>query len=241
MPANPNIDVFDKDILSNGGYIYTTHKQLSSQLATQRTVDIILETGCFSGHKVLDMGCGDGYYTIRFWDQGKPHSMTGIDAASQAIMAANANKLDRGINFLVGDAHHLPLPDNGFDVVMIQSILHHDDNPQDIIREAFRLAPLILIHEPNGNNLGLKIIEQFSAYHRDHHEKSYSTGQFNNWIKNVSGKIIYRKFAGFVPMFCPDWIASLTKKFEPILEFMPGLREYACSVVVMLVERSELN
>jgi ubiquinone/menaquinone biosynthesis C-methylase UbiE len=241
MPANPNVDVFDKDVLNNGGYIYTTQKQLSSRLATKRTVNIILETDCFSSRNIIDMGCGDGYFTIRFWDQGKPHSMTGIDAASQAIKAANENKLDRRINFLVGDAHHLPWPDNSFDVVMIQSILHHDDNPQDMIREAFRLAPLILIHEPNGNNLVLKIIEKLSAYHRAHHEKSYCTYQFNHWIKNMSGKIIYRKFAGFVPMFCPDWIASLTKKIEPILEFVPGLRDYMCSDVVILAARSELK
>jgi hypothetical protein len=49
--------------------------------------------------------------------------------------------------------------------------LHHDDDPQDMIREAFRLAPEILIHGRNADNLSLKIIEKTSSYHRQHREK----------------------------------------------------------------------
>lgn len=239
MPVNWNVEVFDKDILEKGGYGYTTNMSLSSRLATQRTTDIILETGCFKNRNVLDMGCGDGYYTIRFYDEGKPRALTAIDAAAQAIKAANANKLNRSIDFLVGDAHHLPWPDHHFDLVMIQSILHHDDHPSDMIREAFRLAPLILIHEPNGNNLGLKVIEKLSPYHREHGEKSYTAYQLNHWIQENGGKILYRKFAGFVPMFCPDWVARTTKRIEPLIEGMPFARDFACSVVVIIAERDQ--
>jgi len=238
MPAKSNIDVFNHDVLKWGGYIYTTNMQLSSRMATQRTIDIILETGCFANRSVLDMGCGDGYYTSRFWDLGKLRSMTGVDAAAQAIKAANANKADRPIKFIVGDAHDLPWADNSFDVVMIQSILHHDDHPEDMIREAFRLAPVILIHEPNGNNPGLKVIEKLSPYHRAHREKSFTSLQFNRWIKENSGEPVYRKFAGFVPMFCHDWIALLTKRIEPIIEKTPFLRDLACSVVVLVVKKT---
>ena len=182
MPKDLGVEVFDQDILNNGGYVYTSSMELSSRLATQRTMDIILETGYFKDRNILDMGCGDGYFTLNFWDIGKPHSMSGVDAAAQAIKLAYKNKAERLISFLVGDAHHLPYADNCFDLVMIQSILHHDDDPQDMIREAFRLAPTILIHEPNGNNLGLKVIEKFSSYHRLHGEKSYNSFQFQKWM-----------------------------------------------------------
>jgi ubiquinone/menaquinone biosynthesis C-methylase UbiE len=237
MPADRNIDVFDEDVLKFGGYVYTTNMHLSSRMATQRTVDIILETGYFANHSVLDMGCGDGYYTTRFWDIGKPRSLTGVDAATYAIKAANANKANRPIKFMVGNAHNLPWADYSFDVVMIQSILHHDDDPEDMIREAFRLAPVILIHEPNGNNPGLKVIEKLSHYHRAHGEKSYTSLQFNRWIKEKGGETVYRKFAGFVPMFCPDWIALLTKQIEPIIEKTPLICELACSVVVLVAKK----
>ena len=237
MSVNKKVEVFDKDVLDIGGYVYTTSEQLSSRMATQRTTDIILATGCFTGLSVLDMGCGDGFFTIKIFDQGKPHSMVGVDAAVQAIHAANSHKAHRQIIFMVGDAHHLPYRDNHFDLVMVQSVLHHDDNPDDMIREAFRLAPKILIHEPNGNNLGLKVIEKVSPYHRAHGEKSYNQFQFNRLIKQAGGQRAYIKFAGFVPMFCPDWIARLTKWIEPFIKAMPLLRDLACSVVVIVAEK----
>ena len=237
MPLNRRVDVFDQDVLKVGGYVYTTSEQLSSRLATQRTTDIILDTGCFAGKSVLDMGCGDGFFTLKVYDQGKPRRMAGVDAASQAIQAANSHKADRPIEFFVGDAHHLPWADQTFDVVMIQSVLHHDDAPDDLIREAFRLAPKILIHEPNGNNIGLKIIEKISPYHRKHGEKSYNSFQFNRWIKHAGGKRVFVKFAGFVPMFCPDWVARFTKRIEPWVEATPVVRNLVCSVVIILAEK----
>ena len=237
--VNPNVDVFNWDAISTAGYLYTTNARLSSQLATQRSKDIILQTGCFAGRSVLDMGCGDGFYTIHFWDRGRPRAMIGIDAAHRALEVANANKQDRPIQFAVGDAHQLPFPDNSFDLVLVQSILHHDDNPLGIVREAFRLAPEILIHEPNGNNFGLKIIEKTSRYHREHHEKSYTSRQIVRWIKQAGGGVVYQRFAGFVPMFCPDWLARIMKALEPVVERLPLVNALGCAVIVLVATRHE--
>jgi SAM-dependent methyltransferase len=235
--ANPNVAVFDRDAATGGGYVYTTNTRLSSRLATRRSTRAILATNRFAGRSVIDMGCGDGFYTIRFWDKGRPRAMTGVDGAAEAIAVARANKKDRPITFEVADAHAVPYPDNSFDLALVQSILHHDDQPADIIREALRLAPEILIHEPNGNNLGLKIIERTSLYHREHNEKSYSSRQMARWIREAGGEVVYQRFAGFVPMFCPAWLARLMKMVEPVVETVPGLNALAGSVYVMVARR----
>ncbi len=236
-PVNPNVEIFNQDAVSNAGYLYTTNTRLSSRLATGRSMDIILQTGCFTGRSVLDLGCGDGYYTIQFWDRGKPKSLIGVDAADRAIELANTNKQDRPIQFAVGDVHRLPYPDNSFELVLVQSILHHDDNPLGIIKEAFRLAPRILVHEPNGNNVGLKVIEKTSRYHREHNEKSYTSPQLTGWIKQAGGRIVHKRFAGFVPMFCPDWLARAMKVTERAVEHLPLVRALGCSVIVLVAER----
>lgn len=238
MSKKPGIDVFDQDILNVGGYVYTTSTSVSARLATQRTIDVILQAGLFENRSILDMGCGDGHFTFTFWDHGKPRRLMGVDAAGQAVRSANKGKGGRAIDFLVGDAHHLPYPDNSFDLVLIQSILHHDHDPGDMIREGLRLAPIILIHEPNGNNPGLKMVEKVSRYHREHGEKSYNSLQFHKWIRDAGGELVYRKFAGFVPMFCPDWVARLTKAIEPTLEKIPFIRDMACSIVVLVAKRA---
>ena len=232
-----NVDPFNRDAVSNDGYLYTTNTSLSSKMATGRSTATILGMRRFAGHSVLDMGCGDGFYTFRFWDYGKPSALTGVDAADKAIEIANTKKGQRPITFAVGDAHHLSYPDNSFDLVLIQSILHHDDDPADMIREAFRLAPEILIHEPNGNNLGLKVIEKLSSYHREHGEKSYTSSRIGHWIDRAGGHVVERRFAGFVPMFCPDWMARVTKAVEPIVEHVPLLNKLGCAVYVVVARR----
>ena len=237
MLVNPKLDVFDQDVMSHGGYVYTTVSRLSSALATQRQITIILQAGRFTGRSVLDMGCGDGAHTIRFWDQGKPRTVTGVDAAPQAVQVANANKQARPIQFLVGDVHDLALPDNSFDLTILQGVLHHCHNPARVIREGLRLAPEILILEPNGYNLGLKIIEKLSRYHLEHNEKSYGSLQLVRWVKEAGGKPISQRFAGFVPMFCPDWLARTMKAVEPAVERTPLLNMCGCAVFVLVARR----
>ena len=70
MSAKLDVSVFDRDALRHGGYLYTTNPPLSSQLATQRTTDIVQLQ--LAGRSVLDIGCGDGFYIIRFFDPCDP-------------------------------------------------------------------------------------------------------------------------------------------------------------------------
>src|SRR6266511_1440088 len=100
-----NVDVFDRDAKRSGGYLYTKSLRLGCRLATQRSADASLATGCLRNRSVVDVCCGDGFYTIRFWDLAQPKSMVGVDPAGHAIAVANTNKGNRPVNFLVGDAH----------------------------------------------------------------------------------------------------------------------------------------
>lgn len=234
---NPNVDVFDRDAAAGGSYVYTSASRLSSRLATERSLEALLATGQFAGRSVLDIGCGDGYFSVLYWDKAQPRKLTGVDGAAAAIQVANQRKQQRSIQFQVADAHALPFANDSFDVALVQSILHHDENPADMIRESLRVAPTIVIHEPNGNNPGLKLIEKTSRYHREHGEKSYATTRLAEWIRQCGGEVQSQRFAGFVPMFCPDWIARTMKAAEPLVEWLPGVRAVACSVVVIVARR----
>ncbi len=235
---NPNIAVFNRDAASNEGYLYTTNIRLSSRMATRRTADIIVGLERFAGRRVLDVGCGDGSFTRQFWDRGRPKEMAGIDPAPNAIAVANANKGERPIHFETGDAHHLRFADNSFDLALVQSVLHHDDDPRDIIREAFRVAPEVLVHEPNGSNPGLKMIERISPYHREHNEKSYSMERVARWAEECGARVMRQQYAGFVPMFSPAWLARAMKVVEPLVERVPIMRKYGCAVYVVIARRN---
>lgn len=234
----PKVEVFDRDAAGGEGYVYTAQDRLSHRLATRNLEDLILGAATLTGRRVLDVGCGDGYFTRRFWDRADPKSLVGLDPAAKAIEVAEAKKEDRPLKYLVGDGHHLPWPDDSFDLVTIQGVLHHDDCPWLTIGEAFRVAPEIAVLEPNGNNLGLKVIEKTSRYHREHHERSYPTPRLLRWIREAGGTPTAETFGGFVPMFCPDWVARLTKRAEPSIERVRGLRALTCAVVVVVARRN---
>jgi ubiquinone/menaquinone biosynthesis C-methylase UbiE len=230
-------EVFNRDVEENEGYLYTTNRSLSSRLATWNSVESVMAAGRFKGRSLVDVGCGDGHYSLQYWDATQPRALTGVDAAERAVELANKRKAQRPVTFCTGDSHHLPFASDSFDVALLQAMLHHDDDPLQTIREAFRVAPEVVVHEPNGCNLGLKIIEKLSPYHRAHAEKSYTHWQLRKWIGQAGGEMVSCTFTGFVPMFCPDWIASLTKAVEPVVEWTPLLNVAGCAVYTIVARR----
>lgn len=236
-PTREQVQVFNRDAEENRGYLYTTNIGLSSRMATQNSLASVMAAGRFRGRALVDVGCGDGHYSLQYWDIAKPRSLTGVDAAERAVELANEKKGERQITFRVGDSHSLPFAGNSFDVALLQAILHHDDDPRQTIREALRVAPEVVIHEPNGCNPGLKVIERLSRYHREHAETSYTHWRVRKWIEQAGGETESCRFTGFVPMFCPDWVAKTTKVLEPLVEGVPLLKTVGCAVYTIVARR----
>lgn len=235
--VNPNIDAFNRDVLSNLGYLYTTNARLSSQLANRRISDVALALADFGDRRVLDIGCGDGTYTIELFYRGKCASIHGVDPAQSAIEIAQ-QKADHGqITFAVCDAYELPYEANSFDIAYIRGVLHHLDRPINALREALRVAPTLVVVEPNGYNPVLKLIEKCSRYHIQHQEKSYAPMTLDKWVKSIGGRVSAGKCVGLVPMFCPDWFAKTIKLIEPVVERLPLINALSCAVYVFVAQR----
>src|ERR1035438_4578434 len=111
-----NFEVFNRDVEKNEGYLYTTNSRLSSRLATQNSVESVMAAGSFRGRSLIDVGCGDGHYSLQYWDATQPRSLTGLDAAERAVELANKRKGPHPITFLAADSHHLPFAADSFDV-----------------------------------------------------------------------------------------------------------------------------
>jgi ubiquinone/menaquinone biosynthesis C-methylase UbiE len=224
------IRAFDSDVDAHEGYVYTTNDRLSSSLARQRWVETVLGMTEMKGRKLLDLGCGDGYFTRLYYDTQAPTSIIGIDPSANAINSAIAKQDDREIEFHVGDGHSLPFEDKSFDLVLIQAVLHHDNDPADVVREACRLAHEVVILEPNGYNPALKVIEKVSPYHRQHKEKSYAPRAVDAWVAAAGGRVVVRKYSNLVPVFAPDIVARVCKAVEPAVEATPIVRTFCCAI-----------
>ena len=231
-PADPSVDPFTADIAANAGYRYTTHATLSSRLANRRLTDASLAVADFDGRRVVDIGCGDGTFTVEVLDTGGATGVSGLDPAATAVRLARGKVADRPINFTVGSAFALPYRNDSFDLAYLRGVLHHMTRPVEALREALRVASSVVVVEPNGYNPVLKVLERCSTYHLEHSERSYSPRRLDRWVRDVGGTLERRTFAGLVPMFCPDWLARATKRLEPVVERLPVVRNVGCAVYV---------
>jgi len=237
MTPNRSADIFNRDVETKGGYVYALDDKLSSRMATERWLQLMLGLTDLTGRSVTDIGCGDGTFTVRYWDRGHPRLMSALDPAVKAVVAGAAKRDSRPILFVAADGHHLPYADDAFDVAILQAILHHDSDPEATVREAFRVAREIVVLEPNGYSPILKLMERLSRYHRDHLERSYTAKRLRQWVEAAGGEVTRGRFGIAVPMFCPDWLARLLKMVEPPIELLPVINRIFCSVYVFHARR----
>jgi ubiquinone/menaquinone biosynthesis C-methylase UbiE len=97
-----------------------------------------------AGKVVLDYGCGPGYLTKYLIDRGASH-VTGIDVSegeiAQAIERAERNGVSDRSDFLAADAHATDFPDDSFDLIVGDAILHHLDMRRALVEIGRILKP----------------------------------------------------------------------------------------------------
>ncbi len=229
---DPSVAPFSTDIFDNAGYLYTTNARLSSRMANRRLTSASLALANLNGRRVIDIGCGDGTYTVELAKEGGAAFVVALDPAEAAVQVARSKLNGSPIHLSVGSAFALPHPDSSFDVAYLRGVLHHMTDPELAIGEALRVAATVVVIEPNGYNPVLKLLERYSSYHVEHGEKSYAPRQLDRWVSERGGTLARHTFAGLVPMFCPDWLARAAKRFEPLVERLPLARALFCAVYV---------
>ncbi|MBV9786330.1 MAG: metalloregulator ArsR/SmtB family transcription factor [Acidisphaera sp.] len=90
--------------------------------------------------RALDIGTGTG----RLLELLAPRLSSGLGVdASRAMLALARTRLSRpdlthcGVR--LADMYRLPLPDGGFDLVLLQMVLHYAEDPAGVLAEAFRV------------------------------------------------------------------------------------------------------
>lgn len=111
-------------------------------------------TARFQGRqfRLLDVGCGRGFYFPLYAAVGA--RVTGVELDAAALRAAEPRAAAAGAVVLSARAERLPFEDGSFEAVVMSEILEHLDSPQQALDEAFRvLSPdgLLLVTVPNAN------------------------------------------------------------------------------------------
>ncbi len=93
----------------------------------------------FSGRRVLDVGCGNGYVLSKYAQEGA--EAYGMDLTGAAVSLSARRFELRGLrgHFSVGNAESLPYKEGTFDCVCSMGVLHHTPSPAKAVDELFRV------------------------------------------------------------------------------------------------------
>lgn len=110
-----------------------------------------------SGLQILDLGCGTGFVTTALGEYlSGADLIVGLDQSEGMLLRARGKLSGRALGrcrLVRADAADLPFLPHSFDVVAVNSFLHHVYDPRAVLRALDRvLRPggyVLLAHEPN--------------------------------------------------------------------------------------------
>lgn len=130
---------------------------------------ILLELAPKKNEKILDVGCGDGYYILLASQLEKIFGV-GLEYEPKNLLAAERNfsnlkikyqriaswekNLKRGIYLIQGDIVKMPFEDNFFDKVVMSEVAEHLPNDLQGLKEVYRCTKkggVLLLTVPNHN------------------------------------------------------------------------------------------
>lgn len=102
-----------------------------------RFAKILKIAGRMKAERLLDIGCGDGSFTVLLKEKLQATEVHGPEIAPKAVLAADK----KGINaYLIDiDKRDLPYDDNYFDFIYCGEIIEHLFNPDHLLMEVYRV------------------------------------------------------------------------------------------------------
>jgi len=104
---------------------------------------IVDEVSQVSSYKVVDIGCGPGKLLLSLAKREPTKTFVGIDISSAMARIARKNALNEGlyhlVDFVIADAHSMPIRNESIDMVLSTGTLHHIRNPEELFKELRRV------------------------------------------------------------------------------------------------------
>ena len=112
---------FDRRLVERLERLYTTRDVLRRRELVRAAL------GARSGDRILDVGCGPGFYVTELAEVvGREGSVTGLDASADMLAVAAGRAQGHGnVTFHQADATSLPVPDASFERAVCVQVLEY--------------------------------------------------------------------------------------------------------------------
>jgi len=154
---------------------------------------------------VLDVGCGNGYFTYYF---DRITDTIGLDASSNMLGMNPCKKL------VVGDASVLPFRDSSVGLVFCGNLLHHIETPDTVIKEMARVSnEYVVIVEPNRNN---PLMALFAILVKEERRTlKFTLGYIKQTARAVGLSVIASSSMGMIaPNKTPSFLLPILSKID---------------------------
>jgi SAM-dependent methyltransferase len=187
-------------------------------------VDIGRALGLGRNSSVLELGCGDGSFANEYLAQNFGQ-IRAVDFSEAAIARARAESKGSGTRFETFDLTRQDINDLGhYDGAFLFGILHHvKAATPGLLAKLAKMAPRVVVQEPNGDNLLRKALE-FSPSYRAAGEDSFRTWELVRIFEAAGFKLVVWKRCNLFPIYTPGLLFRLLRPIEPFVESMPLLR-----------------
>jgi 2-polyprenyl-3-methyl-5-hydroxy-6-metoxy-1,4-benzoquinol methylase len=198
--------------------------------------------GDFANKTILDLGCGFGFRTVGIAASGADFIL-GIDMDDDRIREANGfarSKSVDNVDFVHMDAEGLAFPDETFDVVVADEMIHHLENLPQVMQEMHRVLKydgIVIISDHNRLSLPSEIMR--SVYFGKNKERVFTAKEVKRYLAQTGFKdIVYRHIIFTIPLAkTPRFILRINYLLESFIEHTPLLRSQCGVYLVKGIKR----
>jgi len=99
-----------------------------------------ISLNALSGKRVLDLGCGHGYFSTIIAENGA--HVVGFDISNGFLNMENHldDRIRQNLNFIQGDVFNFPLKEEIADIVWCSGVLHHTPNTKQAFNHVYRVV-----------------------------------------------------------------------------------------------------
>ena len=189
-----------------------------------------------AGTKVLEIGCGTGYFSKELVRTGA--DITAIDISPDLLLVAAQKVTTNNIVFQVQNAYAMNFADDSFDFIVGSSILHHLDVEQALqeCHRALKPGGTLWFTEPNMLNPQIALQKNIPFIKKRMGDSPDETAFFRWSLKKQLAKagfidISIRPFDFLHPQI-PECLISFFRPICSFLERTPILSEFAGSLYI---------